>query len=252
MPAPRSSSRIHLATLSRKYRSCVIATTVPGNSARCRSSHATLSASRWLVGSSSSSMSGCSSSTRQSATRRRSPPDSLLTSASHGGRRSASIAISIFVSRLHRSCASICSCTRACSASSFSIASSLIGSANAIEISLNRSSSARCAATASSTFPFTSSAAIELRLLRQVAHLHPVGNPRLALKVVVHPGHDAQQARLAGAVGAEHADLGAVVEGQPDPTQNLPLGRDDFAQILHDVDELRGHGRSGLQGGRES
>ena len=53
------------------------ATTVPGNSPQNRSSQATASASRWLVGSSSSSMSGFDSSRRQSATRRRSPPDSL-------------------------------------------------------------------------------------------------------------------------------------------------------------------------------
>ena len=57
---PRSSSRIHSATLSRKYRSWVIAMTVPAYLARCCSSHCTLSASRWLVGSSSSSRSGCS------------------------------------------------------------------------------------------------------------------------------------------------------------------------------------------------
>ncbi|WDT78470.1 MAG: hypothetical protein MPW14_14825 [Candidatus Manganitrophus sp.] len=49
---------------------------------RCRncSSHATDSASRWLVGSSSSSMSGLDSSSRHSATRRFSPPESLVTS----------------------------------------------------------------------------------------------------------------------------------------------------------------------------
>src|SRR5215510_3732534 len=87
MPDPRSSSRIQPATLSRKYRSCVMATTVPGYSCRCRSSQATDSASRWLVGSSSRSRSGRSSRMRHKATRRRSPPESLLTSASPGGQR---------------------------------------------------------------------------------------------------------------------------------------------------------------------
>ena len=58
MPRPRSSSRIQPATLSRKYRSCVTATTVPLYSARNRSSQNTDSASRWFVGSSSSSRSG--------------------------------------------------------------------------------------------------------------------------------------------------------------------------------------------------
>lgn len=47
-----------ILTLSRKYRSCVMATTVPLNSARYRSSQATASASRWFVGSSSSRISG--------------------------------------------------------------------------------------------------------------------------------------------------------------------------------------------------
>src|SRR3954453_15863431 len=91
MPRPRSSSRIQPATLSRKYRSCVTATTVPLYSARKRSSQATDSASRWFVGSSRSSRSGEERSSRQSATRRRSPPESVVTSRSPSGRRGASI-----------------------------------------------------------------------------------------------------------------------------------------------------------------
>src|SRR2546426_543821 len=150
MPWPRSSSRIHLATLSRKYRSCVMATTVPGYSSRKRSSHATDSASRWLVGSSSSSMSGRESSSRQRATRRRSPPEIFATSASPGG-------------------------------------------------------------------------------------------TRLAEEVAVDAGHDAQQRRLAGAVGAEHADLRPVEEREIDAAQDLPLGRDNLAKILHDEGVLPGH-----------
>src|SRR5690554_7658275 len=55
-----------------------MATTVPGKSWRKRSSQATESASRWLVGSSSSSLSGADSSRRHRATRRFSPPDMLL------------------------------------------------------------------------------------------------------------------------------------------------------------------------------
>src|SRR5437762_9827858 len=92
MARPRSSSRIHWATLSRKYRSWVTATTVPAYLARCCSSNCTDSASRWLVGSSSSSRSGASSSSLHSATRRFSPPDSTLTGWSGGGQRKASIA----------------------------------------------------------------------------------------------------------------------------------------------------------------
>src|SRR5690625_7033421 len=52
-----------------------MAMTAPSYCCRCCSSHSTLSASRWLVGSSSSSRSGFSSSSLHSATRRRSPPE---------------------------------------------------------------------------------------------------------------------------------------------------------------------------------
>ena len=56
---------------------------------------------------------GRASSRRHSATRRRSPPESLATSASAGGRRSASIAYSTFVSRFQASAASILACRSA-------------------------------------------------------------------------------------------------------------------------------------------
>ena len=154
MPLPRSSSRIQPATLSRKYRSCVTAMTVPLYDSRNRSSHATDSASRWFVGSSRRSRSGAERSSRQSATRRRSPPESVVTSRSPSGRRSASIARSSVWSRLHASARSICSCTAACSASSASKSAS--GSAKAAEIALKRSRTSRSSRTPSSTFARTS------------------------------------------------------------------------------------------------
>ncbi len=52
-------------------------------------------------------------------------------------------------------------------------------------------------------------AGIELRLLRQEADLQSRHRDGLAFDLPVHARHDAQQARLAGAVQAEHADLGA-------------------------------------------
>src|SRR5437899_11683426 len=156
MPWPRSSSRIQPATLSRKYRSWVIATTVPGYSFRKRSSHATDSASRWFVGSSSSNMSGRARRSRQRATRRRSPPEILPTSMSPGGTRSASIASSTVRSRSQAFTASMRSCSRACSSSSFSISSASIGSPSFALTSSNRVSSARTSATPSSTLPRTS------------------------------------------------------------------------------------------------
>src|SRR5690606_26789486 len=63
---------------------------------------------------------------------------------------------------------------------------------------------------------------------------------RLAAEVLVDTGHDPQQRRLAGAVVTEHADLGAVVEGEPDPLEDLLTLRRGLAQVFHGVDEL-GH-----------
>ena len=113
--------------------------TVPSYSRKWRSSQATDSASRWLVGSSNSNTSGFCSSNRQSATRRRSPPERFCTPASAGGQRNASIAISMVRSSSQPSTASICSCNSPCSASSVFISSSSMGSPNFPEISLNRS-----------------------------------------------------------------------------------------------------------------
>ena len=64
-------------------------------------------------------MSGFDSSSLQSATRRFSPPDSVATVASHGGRRSASAAISIWCSVSEPAVAMIASYF-ACSAESLS------------------------------------------------------------------------------------------------------------------------------------
>mmetsp|Transcript_16383 Transcript_16383/g.49106 ORF Transcript_16383/g.49106 Transcript_16383/m.49106 type:complete len:175 (-) Transcript_16383:298-822(-) len=111
MPFPCSSPRIHPATLSKKYRSWVMATTVPRKSFRVLSNHATDSASRWLVGSSTSRTSGASSSTRASATRRRSPPDRFATRASPGGHRSASVARCTVRSSSHPLAASMAVCS---------------------------------------------------------------------------------------------------------------------------------------------
>jgi len=46
---------------------------------------------------------------------------------------------------------------------------------------------------------------------------------------------------FAGAVGAEHADLGAVEERQIDAAEDLPLGRDDLPEVLHDERVFAGH-----------
>src|SRR4029079_5800712 len=82
---------------------------------------------------------------------------------------------------------------------------------------------------------------VELRLLRQIPDLGPLRRPRLALKILLNAGHDAQQARLPRAVGAEDADLRAGIEREPDVVENHSARRNNFPQGLHYVDELWGH-----------
>src|ERR1700737_867869 len=82
---------------------------------------------------------------------------------------------------------------------------------------------------------------VELRFLRQICDPRSFMWPCFALKIVIDASHDAQQRRFTGAVGAEDADLGAGIERQPDPAQDLPRWRDDLAQVLHYIDELWRH-----------
>ena len=116
-----------------------------------------------------------------------------------------------------------------------------MASPNFALISSKRSSRARVSATPSSTLPSTSLAGVELRLLRQVADRDALGGPGLAVEVLVSPAMIFEQRALAGAVEAQHADLGAGEERQPDLLQDLPVRRVDLAQVLHDVDVLLCH-----------
>ena len=79
---------------------------------------------------------------------------------------------------------------------------------------------------------------VELRLLLEVADASALGHPALAGIVGVEAGHDAQQRRLAGAVDAEHADLGVRVERKVDVLQDLLCRRIGLGQTLHVIDEL--------------
>jgi hypothetical protein len=81
---------------------------------------------------------------------------------------------------------------------------------------------------------------IELRLLRQIPDLGALGRPGLSHEVLIEPAHDAQQRRFTGAVGAEHADLGARQERQPDVLQHLAAAGIGLAEPLHHVDVLIG------------
>src|SRR5262249_39751767 len=75
----------------------------------------------------------------------------------------------------------------------------------------------------------------------EVAGAHAVGGMALAEEVHVHARHDAEERALAGAVGSKEADLRAGIEREPDALQDLPLGRHDLAEILHEEDELMSH-----------
>ncbi len=68
-------------------------------------------------------------------------------------------------------------------------------------------------------------AGVELRLLLEVADPRALGDPGLAVIFLVEAGHDPQQRRFAGAVDAEHADLGVGIERQMDVIEHL-AGRD--------------------------
>ena len=209
---------------------------IPSGTARATP---TDSASRWLVGSSSSSRSGDCSSSRHSATRRFSPPESFVTSASAGGSRRASIACSSFESRSQAPAASIASCTFACSSSSFSIASGDMSSPNFALISSKRVRSARIGATPSSTLPNTFLDGSSCGSCGRYPTVNP--DPRRAspMKRLIEARHDLEQRGLAGAVAAEHADLGAVVEGEIDVFENFGVGRVSLAQPLHGVNKVR-------------
>ena len=87
---------------------------------------------------------------------------------------------------------------------------------------------------------------VELRLLLEQPDGEPGREPGLAGVAVVDAGHDPQQRRLAGAVRAEHADLGAGVEGEGDVLQDLTVGWVEAAALPHGEDELcagGGHGQ---------
>ncbi len=83
---------------------------------------------------------------------------------------------------------------------------------------------------------------VELRLLREEPDAVTIGQAGVAQIFGVHAGHDPEEGALAGAIRAEHADLGARVEGQVDPFQDLALAPGgDLLEIAHGEDELGRH-----------
>ena len=83
---------------------------------------------------------------------------------------------------------------------------------------------------------------IELRFLRNVDATEAGCQPGGSHKVFVLPGHNLEQRRLTGTVGAQDPDLGSGIERQPDPFQDLFFVV-KLPQILHREDVLFAHGR---------
>ena len=66
---------------------------------------------------------------------------------------------------------------------------------------------------------------IQFRLLLQITDLNAVGRPGLAIKLLVHTGHNFQQCRFTGAVHAQHADFGARQKRQRNSLEQFPAAR---------------------------
>jgi len=85
---------------------------------------------------------------------------------------------------------------------------------------------------------FDSQFGIEFRLLRQITHRCALGGPSFAPEVFVNPRHNLHKRGFAGAIGAQHADLGVGIEREPDVLQDrLPAGK-RLGHAVHDVDVL--------------
>ena len=82
---------------------------------------------------------------------------------------------------------------------------------------------------------------VELRLLLEQPDGGAGRELGLAAVLGVLTGHDPQQRRLAGAVEAEDADLGAGEERQRDVLEDLLVGRMRPAQPVHRIDVLARH-----------
>jgi hypothetical protein len=79
---------------------------------------------------------------------------------------------------------------------------------------------------------------IEPRLLREKPDGDARSGKRFADEIGVLTGHDAKQRALARPVQAEHANLRARQERQPDVLEDDVVGLVHFAQALHCVDVL--------------
>ena len=179
------------------------------------------------------------SSSRHRATRRRSPPERVVTSASPGGRRRASMAISVVRDRSQAPAASIFDQVGLAGAQLLVVGVG-IGPAGHDLVVLGQQGSHLADPVHDVALHVLGR--VELRLLLQHPHAEPGREPGLAVEAVVDAGHDPQQRRLARPVGAQHPDLGPRVERQRDVLEDLLVGRVEPAHLAHGEDELRAHG----------
>ena len=83
---------------------------------------------------------------------------------------------------------------------------------------------------------------IELGLLLEIADGDVLARPGLAGVVLVDPGHDLDERRLARAIGADDADLRALIELERDVVQHRLLrAGEGLGHALHDIGVLGGH-----------
>jgi hypothetical protein len=71
------------------------------------------------------------------------------------------------------------------------------------------------------------------------------GERGLAAVLLIDAGHDPQQRGLAGAVVAEHADLGARVERERDVVEHRFVRRVELGEPVHREDVLGRHPHAG-------
>ena len=87
---------------------------------------------------------------------------------------------------------------------------------------------------------------VELGLLAQEADGKSGREARFAGEAVVEPGHDPEETRLAGAVRADDADLGARVERDRDVLEDGSIRRVVTGELVGAVDEFGWHALKGI------
>src|SRR5262249_32935074 len=80
---------------------------------------------------------------------------------------------------------------------------------------------------------------VETWLLMEKTHRNATGRKGFADETGVFARHDLEQRALAGAVQAEHTNLGAEIKREPDVFQNSGVGLVNLPETLHRVDKLR-------------